>query len=186
MKLKIETMDWVIWIFVILPFFGVIFYFFGVERGLLALFLIPVAIYLKNTYLKEHFSWKPSYRVGIELFDEEHQKLFELMYEMYTALNHIPSKDEAKTILIELKDYTKTHFDSEEELMKKHDYPDIDAHCAQHEEMRQKIDEFLEKFDEEDVAVSKDVLHYLENWLINHIGITDKKYTDFFNAKGEH
>ncbi len=105
---------------------------------------------------------------------------------MYEALNHIPSKDEAKAVLMELKHYTETHFDREEELMKKHDYPDIDAHRVQHEEMKQKIDEFLEKFDAEDVAVSKDALHYLENWLINHIGITDKKYTDFFNSKGEH
>ena len=185
MKLKIETMDWVIWIFFILPFFGVIFYFFGVEKSLLALLLIPVVIYLKNMYIKEHFAWKPAYRVGVEIFDKDHQKLFELMYEMYAALNRIPSKDEAKVVLMELKDYTETHFDREEELMKKYNYPDIDAHRAQHEEMKQKIDEFLEKFDTEDVAVSKDALHYLENWLINHIGITDKKYTDFFNSKGE-
>lgn len=186
MKLKIETMDWVIWVFVILPFFGVIFYWFGVERGLLALFLIPVVIYLKNSFIEEHFAWKPSYRVGVDAFDEDHKKLFELMFEMYTALNHIPSKGEAKEVLMELKEYTETHFDREEKLMKKHDYPDIDAHCAQHDEMKQKIDEFLGKFNEEDVAVSKDALHYLENWLVKHIGITDKKYTDFFNSKGEH
>ncbi|MDH5765509.1 MAG: chemotaxis protein, partial [Gammaproteobacteria bacterium] len=68
---------------------------------------------------------------------------------------------------------------------KKHDYPEYDEHCKQHDEMKQKIDEFIEQFDNEDVAVSKSALHYLENWLSNHICITDKKYTDFLTSKGE-
>lgn len=186
MKLKIETMDWMIWILIILPLFILIFLKFGVEESLLSLFLIPVVLYLKNVFIEKHFAWKPSYSVGIELFDEDHQKLFALMLEMYKALNHIPGKDEAKAVLIELKKYTETHFDREEKLMEKHNYPDFEAHRAQHDEMKQKIVDFLDKFDEEDVAVSKDALHYLENWLINHIGVTDKQYTDFFNSKGEH
>ncbi|MDH5571861.1 MAG: hypothetical protein OEY89_08855 [Gammaproteobacteria bacterium] len=52
--------------------------------------------------------------------------------------------------------------------------------------MKQKINEFQAQFDSEDVAVSKKVLRYLEDWLINHIRITDKQYTDFLNSKGEH
>ena len=186
MKLKIETMDWMIWIFFILPLFILIFVNFGVEESLLSLFLIPVVLYLKNALIEKHFAWKPSYSVGVELFDKDHQKLFALMLDMYKALNHIPSKGEAKVVLGELKDYTETHFDREEALMKKHDYPDFEAHHAQHEAMKKKIKEFEDKFDEEDVAVSKDALHYMENWLINHIGVTDKQYTDFFNSRGEH
>ncbi|MCK4704444.1 MAG: hemerythrin family protein [Gammaproteobacteria bacterium] len=186
MKLKIETMDWMIWALFILPLFILIFLLVGVEEGLLSLFLIPVVLFLKNSFIEKHFAWKPSYSVGVELFDKDHQKLFALMLEMYKALNHLPSKEEAKAVLVQLKDYTETHFSREEALMKKYEYPDFEAHCVQHEEMKNKIDEFQSKFDEEDVTVSKDVLHYLEDWLINHILITDKKYTDFFNAKGEH
>jgi len=186
MKLKIETMDWMIWILFILPLFILIFSIWGVEEGLLSLFLIPIVIYLKNMFIENHFSWKPSYSVGIENFDKDHQKLFSLMLDMYRALNHLPSKEEARAVLVELKEYTETHFTREEELMKKHDYPGYEEHCAQHAEMKQKIDEFQSHFEEEDVSVSKDILHYLENWLICHIRVTDKQYTDFFNSKGEH
>ena len=186
MKLKIEAMDWAIWLLFILPIFIIIFVTWGVEEGLLSLFLIPIVLYLKNTFIEKHFAWKPSYSVGIEKFDEDHQKLFALMLEMYKALNRIPGKEEAKAVLIELKDYTETHFGREEVLMKKHDYPAYEEHCAQHEEMKKKINEFQEQFDKEDVAVSKEILRYLENWLIYHIRVTDKQYTEFLNSKGEH
>ena len=186
MKLKIEAMDWMIWILFILPLFLLIFFTWGIEEGLLSLFLIPIVIYMKNIFLEKHFSWKPAYSVGIEKFDEDHQKLFSLMLEMYKALNRLPGKDEAKVVLAELKDYTETHFSREEVLMKQHEYPGYEAHCAQHEEMKQKINDFQSQFDDKDVSVSKDILRYLENWLIYHIRVTDQQYTDFFNEKGEH
>ena len=186
MKLKIEAMDWMIWILFILPLFLLIFFTWGIEEGLLSLFLIPIVIYMKNIFLEKHFSWKPAYSVGIEKFDEDHQKLFSLMLEMYKALNRLPGKDEAKVVLAELKDYTETHFSREEVLMKQHEYPGYEAHCAQHEEMKQKINDFQSQFDDKDVSVSKDILRYLENWLIYHIRVTDKQYTGFFNEKGEH
>ncbi|MDH5571860.1 MAG: hemerythrin domain-containing protein [Gammaproteobacteria bacterium] len=119
MKLKIEAMDWAIWILLILPVFLLIFFTWGVEQGLLSLFLIPIALYFKNVFIEKHFSWKPSYSVGIEKFDEDHQKLFSLMLQMYKALNQIPGKEEAKAVLVELKEYTETHFSREEVLMKK-------------------------------------------------------------------
>ena len=186
MKLKIEAMDWMIWALFILPLFILIFYVWGIEEGLLSLFLIPIVIYMKNMFIEQHFSWKPSYSVGVEKFDKDHQKLFSLMLEMYKALNRMPGKEEAKAVLVELKKYTETHFSREEVMMKKHDYPGYEEHCMQHEEMKKKINDFQSQFDEEDVSVSKDILHYLENWLIYHIRVTDKQYTDFFNSKGEH
>lgn len=185
MKIKIETMDQMIWGLFILPLFILIFLLVGVEEGLLFLFLIPVVLYLKNIFIEKYYGWKSSYSVGIDKFDADHKKLFELMLDMYKALNHLPGKEEARAVLEQLKDYTESHFSAEEALMKKHDYPGYEEHCAQHEEMKQKINEFQEKFEDENVEVSKDILRYLESWLRNHIFITDKQYTDFFNSRGE-
>lgn len=51
--------------------------------------------------------------------------------------------------------------------------------------MKNKIREFQGQLDGESTEVSKKVLRYLQDWLINHIQITDKKYTEFLNSKGE-
>ncbi|MDM8565980.1 bacteriohemerythrin [Candidatus Halobeggiatoa sp. HSG11] len=185
MKLKIEAMEGMIWIFVIVPLFALIFFMFGTEVGLLSLIMLPIALVLKNAFLKRSFSWKPAYSVGVNIFDEDHRKLFDLMLQMHSALNRMPGKEEARAVLEELKKYTITHFGREEALMKKYAYPGLDAHRKEHEEMKCKLEEFLEQFEKDNVTVSKKVLRYLQDWLIKHIQVTDKQYSDFFNSKGE-
>ena len=185
MKLKIEAMEGVIWVLLIVPLFAIIFYLWGVEKGLLSLLLIPLVLFFKNTFLEKHYAWKPAYSVKIARMDEDHQKLFALMMEMYTALNKTRGNDEAKRVLGELKEYTLTHFSREEELMKKHNYPDFESHLAQHEAIKKKINEFEGEFDSSSTEVSKDVLRYLQDWLVNHIQGTDKQYSEFLVSKGE-
>lgn len=186
MKLKIEEMEWVFWIAFIVPLFALIFYIWGVEAGLISVLFVPIILFAKNSFLEHYFAWKPAYSVGIAAFDEDHKKLFSLMLQMYEALNHpAAKKEEAREVLSELEEYTKTHFGSEEAMMKKHGYPGLESHLKEHEKMKNKIREFQGQVDGESTEVSKKVLRYLQDWLINHIQITDKKYTEFLNSKGE-
>ncbi|MDH5191084.1 MAG: bacteriohemerythrin [Gammaproteobacteria bacterium] len=186
MKLKIEAMEWMIWLLFIIPLFVLIFYIWGIEKGLLSLILVPIVLIVKNTFLEKHYAWKPAYSVGVAKLDEEHKKLFALMMEMYTALNKTRGSEEAKRILEELKDYTLTHFKREEDLMKKHNFPDYESHLAQHEAIKVKINEFQEQFDSNSTEVSKNLLRYLQDWLVNHIQGTDKQYSEFLVSRGEH
>ncbi len=186
MKLNVERMDWGIWLFVILPVFAIVIYLVGFEKGLFLLLLLPLFIIVKNEILDRKLSWKPEYSVGIVAFDEEHKKLLELIQQMFKALRRMPGKDEAADVIEELRQYTERHFAGEEELMEQHGYPGLEKHRKEHEEMKRKVGEFQEKFEENSVSVSKEVLRYLQNWLINHINVTDKKYTEFLNNKGVH
>ncbi len=185
MRLKIEEMEWVVWALIII-LFGIIFYIWGIAAALLSsMVLIPIILVVKNDLIKRQFSWKPAYSVGIAIFDDEHKKLFALILEMHRALSHMPSKEEARTVLKELKEYTESHFSKEEAIMEKHGYPDIEKHKMEHEEMISKVHEFQKNFENNDVAVSKETLRYLQDWLTNHILKTDKQYTDFLQSKGE-
>ncbi len=185
MKLKIEMMDSMIWILFIIPLFILVFFLWGIGASIFTLLLVPVILVLKNEFLTRHFAWKPAYSVRIATFDEDHRKLFGLMLQMHKALRRMPGKDEAREVLRELKEYTETHFGREEAMMKKHGFPGFEAHRAQHEEMKRKIDELQQQFEEQSVAVSKKVLRYLQDWLVNHIQITDKQYSEFLNSRGE-
>lgn len=185
MKLKIEELEWGVWLLII-PLFGMAFYIWGIATALiLSLFAAPIIFLAKNEIIKRQFSWKPSYSVGIAMFDDEHKKLFDLILQMHSALKHMPGKDEARAVLIELQKYTESHFSKEEAMMEKHGYPDIEKHKMEHKEMISKVEEFQKDFESNDVAVTKETLRYLQNWLTHHILVTDKKYSDFFQSKGE-
>jgi len=186
MKLKIEELEWSVWLLIIIPLCGITFYLWGIATALLlSLLLVPIILVVKNELIKRQFSWKPSYSVGVAIFDDEHKKLFALILQMHRALKHMPSKEEARAVLIELKKYTESHFSKEEAMMEKHGYPDIEKHKMEHKEMISKVQEFQKDFESNDVAVSKETLRYLQGWLTNHILVTDKKYSDFFQSKGE-
>ncbi|MBF0284465.1 MAG: hemerythrin family protein [Magnetococcales bacterium] len=186
MKMKIETMDWAIWLAIILPIIALAGYFSGIEAVLLLSFLLPLFIYIKNEFLVRQLDWKPEYSVGIAVLDEDHKKLLDMVLTLFKAMESAQSKDEAERVLNELLNYTVEHFDREEVLMKKHDYPDLAAHLAEHRAMKTKAAEFRDKFQSNSMEVSRDMLRYLQEWLINHINKTDKAYSNFLVGKGEH
>jgi hemerythrin len=66
------------------------------------------------------YEMKPEYYTGIDFIDEEHTKLFAIADEAYELLKNqfIPDKyDYIMKLIEELKDYTKYHFQHEEEYM---------------------------------------------------------------------
>jgi len=46
------------------------------------------------------------------------------------------------------------------------------------------IKKFKDEFDMRNPTLSMKVMSYIKTWLIEHIRVTDKDYTDFFNKKG--
>ena len=63
---------------------------------------------------------KDEYLTGIEQIDNEHRRLFEIAEELYQLSKEefMPDKyDNIRRLLDELREYTKTHFEHEEEYM---------------------------------------------------------------------
>ncbi len=186
MKLNMERMEWGVWLLVIVPGFAIAGYLLGVEESLLLLLLLPFVIMIKNTFLEEKLAWRDEYSVGVESFDNDHKKLLELILRMFRVWQRQGEKNqqEAAKAIAELLEYTESHFGREEGVMKKHAFPGLEAHCKEHEEMKDKVKEFQVKFTQDSSETSQDVLRYLQYWLINHINNTDKEYTEFLNDKG--
>lgn len=185
MNTKIETLEWIIWLGFI-AIVGLMGWIFGLAVGLAMCLSIPFIIMLKNDYIRRRFSWKGDYSVGIAAMDDDHKRLFELIFEMYKAMQKAYGKEDAARILAELQEYTINHFDREEALMKKHAYPELESHCREHQVMKDKVDHFSTALAANSMEVTKDVIRFLQDWLVNHINKTDKAYSAFLTAKGEH
>ena len=132
----------------------------------------------------ELFAWSDSYTVGIQEVDEQHQVLVSLLNQLHIAIIEHHGKATSREILDRLAEYTRTHFLLEESLMRLTHYPGFDIHKQQHEELIKQVQDLQHKLDEEKVAITFELLHFLKNWLAQHINESDKRFGAHFKTAG--
>ncbi|WP_305044822.1 bacteriohemerythrin [Geoalkalibacter sp.] len=128
--------------------------------------------------------WSDDLSVGIAHIDRQHQKLVEMVNQMFAAMKSGQGDAMLGDILAQLVDYTQKHFFEEERLMKSHQFPDFEEHKAAHAHLVGQVADFQQKFKAGKVSVSSDLFNFLKGWLINHIQGTDKNYGPFLNQRG--
>ena len=85
---------------------------------------------------EDPFAFTEKYKLGVELIDSEHQRLFEIIRETNELTNDVlfnDKYDDIKKIISELKDYTIKHFGDEEEYMEKIGYSGLEAQKVAHQ-----------------------------------------------------
>ncbi len=138
----------------------------------------------KQVQQKKFMEWSSKLETGIKSIDDQHKKLVNMVNTLYSAISAGGGKEQLQRLLDDLIDYTVYHFGTEEELFKKHDYPDAVAHKKIHEELATKVVEFRERLQKGEAMLSYDLLNFLKSWLVNHICVTDMKYAPFLKSKG--
>jgi len=129
------------------------------------------------------FEWKPQYSVQIASIDGQHQNLFRIAGELLAAMSSGQGKIALSRILERLVQYTSVHFAHEERLMRLHDYPDLAAHKAQHDELKKQVLHFQADFEAGRANMTVQLLHFLKDWLSKHIAESDQKYAPYLRDK---
>ena len=134
------------------------------------------------------FSWDAGYSVDVALIDAQHQQLFSLINQVADAVENLKCAEAVDVILPKLVNYTGYHFDEEESRMNQLGYPEAAQHRAQHEAFKAKLDELSVHARNADVseraAATLDMLTFLNDWLVQHIGAVDKKLGAFLRENG--
>lgn len=124
------------------------------------------------------YELKEEFLTGIEQIDQEHRRLFEIADELYELKceEFIPDKyDNIRHILGELRDYTLTHFQHEEEYMSSIGYKKMFTQKSQHDALRETISSWdLDAIDEDQDEAIEEMLRLVTDWLVNHILNEDK------------
>lgn len=123
--------------------------------------------------------WKEDYRLGVELIDKQHQRLFQIAEDIYGLLKNDLYTDKYNKILhhiSELKDYTVFHFKSEEEYMKQIGYRKFLSHKVEHDDFINKINNIdLDSIDENQDEYILELLGFVIKWIDEHILQKDKQ-----------
>jgi len=127
--------------------------------------------------------WDTTLDVGVSHFNEDHRRLVGFINDLHGGIVSGLGIAQMTYILDGLIDYTKNHFAREEEMMAKHDYPDIKAHRREHYELMKQVAEFSARLGEGKASFTLELMSFLKDWLVNHIKVTDMKYRGFFAGK---
>ena len=132
---------------------------------------------------KDFIRWEKKFELGIPQIDEQHTQLIILCNDLYQAVIRnkyravIPGWQEALSdALHKTVDYIGTHFSDEEKLITVVGYPQTDAHKQKHREFTAKIRDTLKSFNEAKFQDAMDFVHFLYDWILEHIAIVDKAY----------
>jgi len=116
---------------------------------------------------------------GIEKIDSQHKKLVEWINLLDLAIINNFNKDTINMVFMELSNYCNYHFSMEEMLMEKSNYPGLEEHKITHLEFFRVLKENIRLFEKGDDSGLAQLMKYLNEWLTNHILVTDKEYIPF-------
>jgi hemerythrin len=129
------------------------------------------------------FTWTDDYSIGIETIDAQHRKMFDMINDLYEAMQDGSGSSILKPLLHAVKDYTVTHFALEERYMSEAGDLGLRAHRQEHLELIDKVDDLLDQLPDGGAALSIETLVFLRGWLVTHICGTDMKMAPYLKRK---
>jgi hemerythrin len=145
------------------------------------------------------FVWSEKYSVGVQEMDEQHQQFLNLVNDVldFINANHVagaePTKEKCLTLmkLIDLfGNYAMYHLSNEEEKLRAYSCRVAEKHIAVHDEFRKTIKDLISQVRASIPSAScpqaEQLGVFAGRWLLEHILIMDKGYTECFKQHGLH
>lgn len=120
------------------------------------------------------FKFTEDCMTGIDMIDEEHKQLFEIINQLVDTLDsdkYSVNQGEVEDYIQYFIEYGKNHFAHEEEWMEKHHDPELQKQRFAHQFFMNKMQsiDLMGLDDEEKRPIIKDLLVYMIKWLYGHI-----------------
>ena len=118
--------------------------------------------------------------VGVQAMDDDHRILLGLISELRQAKHDPHAEDAVGTYIDMLAQYADYHLIREERMMEAVNYPDLDDHRGSHEELRQRCQDFLERYRQGAETLDLGELEaFLVEWWMRHIVVEDQAYKPY-------
>ena len=141
----------------------------------------------EEEYLSKYelVNWNDSMSVGVKILDDHHQELLKLTNDLFLAC--LKGEEEARSFFKQTirksVEYVKEHFRCEEELFEQIGFPYKAEHKAHHDEFIKEVVVQVRNFESGGKFVPNRFARFLQEWILTHIAIDDKKYGAFCAKK---
>ncbi len=125
--------------------------------------------------------WSDDFLIGIDQIDAQHKRFFEAAHRLYDSILNCEGETAVESSVQFLRDYANEHFQTEEQFMQKHDFPDIAKHRELHVRFFEGLDQLvydLKAFGPTQ-HIAEQALEMSQDWLIDHIADEDTLYAKY-------
>lgn len=126
------------------------------------------------------FTWLDDYKIGDASIDKQHQNLFTVANQIIEA----KTDGEVSRLLMQFYQHVREHFNDEENLMKRHHYPDYPAHVAAHNLMLDKLND-IGKTVHSKQWTPEDIRIFVNHWVLVHILEVDMQFGQFLKQHSQ-
>jgi len=132
----------------------------------------------------EYVKWSSSYSVGIKLIDEQHKGLLQFVNDIFNHATGNQWEELAffKDAIRQAATYVKIHFATEERYMKATKYPGYIEHKKEHEAFIVNVLKSAKDYEAGKRLTLMHFGHYLKDWVLSHIALMDKKYSEYYRG----
>ncbi|MGE5504860.1 MAG: bacteriohemerythrin [Actinomycetota bacterium] len=156
----------------------------GVRWKLFETFLKRMRLLAVGEQGTADFGWRPEYSVNIERIDNHHRRLFAMANRVLAALQAGSPQGEVSEGLGFLIDYSRYHFAEEEKLLFTYGYPEAAHHAAHHHRLMQEVAAMADRLAKGEEIDRGELLSFLDGWIVNHVIVDDRRYSQFLNDRG--
>jgi hemerythrin-like metal-binding protein len=134
---------------------------------------------------KFHLVWNESlHALGIPSMDSEHRGLIKLVNELADAVAHGCDCERARQQMEKTLDFAAEHFAHEEALMRRHGFPGLEQHAAEHERLLREATNLMETLTPEHANRALLITAFLTDFTENHILHEDRAISQYFAERG--
>lgn len=124
------------------------------------------------------------YRLGHQKLDTEHQLLFGIMGDLEGEIPAARGRAVLADLLERLFMYAFMHFATEDRLMMESDYPDAQAHRAEHQSVLSNLKQQEAEYQAGVRTAPEDTLRLMADWARSHILHMDRRLVDYLAKRG--
>lgn len=128
--------------------------------------------------------WKTDYDLGIEDIDFQHHYFLNLINRLTAELKSTTARERQAALIAELNAYARFHFISEENMMAKAGYPELEAHRQKHLDLIGQLNsrEALLQLENSSLRAEQ-VIDFLREWFLSHTTGEDRLFVDFYHRQ---
>ncbi len=129
--------------------------------------------------------WTPSMETGIDVVDRQHRELVDQVNRLVEAMRAGKGRQVVGDILSFLGRYAVEHFQTEERIMERGGYPDLERHRQVHEAFKKDFGALAAEYDRSPTKLSLtiEVQRRVMEWLRDHVLKMDKKAAEYLRAQ---
>jgi hemerythrin len=135
------------------------------------------ALIMKNML---YIVWRDESNLGIPIIDEQHRAIVTTINSLHYFIQEGRGLEALLPTFNILEQYTRIHFYTEEALMERADYTDLDKHIALHEELAKETKRIAREASSD--KEPELALKFLKEWWLDHINGEDRHYAEAVKA----